>query len=83
MIKIYYAMINITDFLATHETDEATAASLYNVLDILCNIYAKEGNEEPAAVLSAIADANDAGGAASWPELVKEFKTLHDAGERI
>ncbi len=81
--ELYYAIINIVDFLALAEVDKDNASELYRILDKLLRIEAEENDETMEENFEGIADANDAGGVKTWQEMVEVFKELHKKGERI
>ena len=81
--ELYYAIINIVDFLALAEVDKDDASELYRILDKLLRIDAEHNNQTIEENFEGIADANDAGGVKTWQEMVEVFKELHKNGERI
>ena len=74
--SLYYATINIVDYLALYEDviPKIKKSRLYRVLIYLQSITGDTVED--------IADANDAGGCKTWSELVNRFKELHKKGER-
>lgn len=75
--SLYYATINIVDYLALYEDviPKIKKSKLYRILFELQSITGDTVED--------IADANDAGGCKTWSELVDRFKELHKKGERI
>ena len=75
--SLYYATINIVDYLALYEDviPKIKKSKLYRILFELQSITGDTVED--------IADANDAGGCKTWNELVNRFKELHKKGERI
>ena len=89
--ELYYAMINIVDFLALSEdVTKETEEKLYNILDELLDIDTKfrlEDGEDFAQArkenFEGITDANDAGSARDWKEMAAIFRHLFNNGDRI
>lgn len=80
-MELYYAMVNILDYMALHETAYPTA--LLNILDTLAAEYARQENTQAAEVIKDIASANDAENAENWTDIIEAFKALYKSGERI
>ena len=74
--SLYYATINIVDYLALYEDviPKMKKSKLYRILFELQSITGDTVED--------IADANDAGDCKTWNELVNRFKELHKKGER-
>jgi hypothetical protein len=81
--ELYYAIINIVDFLALAEVDKLDQSELYRILDKLLAIDSGYNGMPIDEEFNTIADANDAGGVKTWQEMVEVFKELHEKGERI
>jgi hypothetical protein len=81
--ELYYAILNIVDYLALSDTDRETRSQLYRTLDKLLWIHADDIGEDISETFAAIADANDVGGVKSWQEMVYEFTMLFEKGERV
>lgn len=81
--ELYFAIVNIVDFIALSDIDRENASELYRILDKLLRIDAEYSEEDINDTFEAIADANDVGGVKSWQEMVWEFKELHRNGDRI
>ena len=81
--ELYFAIVNIVDFIALSDIDRENASELYRILDKLLRIDAEYSEEDINDTFEAIADANDVGGVKTWQEMVQEFKELHKNGERI
>lgn len=75
--SLYYATINILDYLALYEDviSKTKKSKLYSMLFELQSITGDTVED--------IADANDAGDCKTWNELVEKFRELHEKGERI
>ena len=81
--ELYYAMMNIIDYLALAEIDKLDQSELYKILDKLIAIDSGYNGESIDDTFNAIADANDVGGVKTWQEMVVEIKKLHENGERV
>ena len=81
-VELYYSIINIVDYLALAEIDKNDASELYRILDKLLRIEADRMGEDINDVFKSIADANDAGEAKSWQDMVAIFEHLYENGER-
>lgn len=81
--ELYYAIINIVDFLALAEVDKLDQFELYRILDKLLAIDSACNGMPIDEEFNAIADANDTGGVKTWQEMVEVFKELHKKGERV
>ena len=89
--ELYYAMINIVDFLAlsedvTKETEEKLYKMLDELLDIDTKFRLKDGEDFEQArkdSFDGIADANDAGSARDWKEMAAIFRHLWVNGDRV
>ena len=81
--ELYYAIINIVDFLALAEVDKDDGSELYRILDKLLRIDAEYNDQTIEENFEGITDANDTGGVKTWQEMVEVFKELHKKGERI
>ena len=81
--ELYFAIINIVDFLALSDIDRENASELYRILDKLLRIDAEYSEEDINDTFEAIADANDVGGVRSWQEMVGEFEEMFRTGERV
>lgn len=80
--ELYYAIINIVDFLALAEIDKLEQFELYRILDKLLAIDSGYNGMPIDDEFNAIADANDVGGVKTWQEMVAAFKELYVNGER-
>lgn len=81
--ELYYAIINIVDFLVLAEVDKLEQSELYRILDKLLAIDSGYNGTPIDEEFNAITDANDAGGVKTWQEMVEVFKELHKKGERV
>lgn len=81
--ELYYAIINIVDFLALAEVDKLEQSELYRILDKLLAIDSGYNGMSIDEEFEGITDGNDAGGVKTWQEMVEVFKELHKNGERI
>lgn len=74
---LYYAIINIIDYLALYETviSHNHKAELYTMLHQLRAITGDR--------IEDIADANNAGNCRAFHEIVKEFREQYNRGERV
>lgn len=82
--ELYYAIMNIVDFLALAENlNELSEKRLYVVLDRLLTEDSFYNDESTEDTFNAIADANNVGGVKTWQEMVKEIKVLFENGERV
>lgn len=80
--ELYYAIINIVDYLTLTEIDKMDQSELYKILDKLIAIDSGYNGETIDDEFNAIADANDVGGVKTWQEMVAAFKELYVNGER-
>ena len=81
--ELYMSMVNIVDYLALNNLSLEEKADLYEALDALLRVEAKQHETSTEDAFDAIADANDAGGVKSWMEMVEVFKELWEKGERV
>ena len=83
-MEIYYAIVNILDYMALHETTTEQRFRLFCLLDKLAEemVKAKE-NDSVMEVIESVADANDAGGCTTWLEIVEDFREQHKNGNRV
>lgn len=81
--ELYYAIMNIIDYLALAEIDKLDQFELYKILDKLIAIDSAYNGESTDDEFNAIADANDVGGVKTWQEMVTEIKKLHENEERV
>lgn len=81
--ELYYAIVNIVDYLALGAYSDEDGREMYKILDKLLVFEADNYGSTIDDVFEAIADANDVGGVKSWQEMVKEIKELFKNGERI
>lgn len=81
--ELYYAIVNIVDYLALAEVDNDEERELYRILDKLLRFESECKEADINETFDAIADANDVGGVKSWQEMVKEMKELFKNGERV
>lgn len=81
--ELYYAIMNIIDYLALAEIDKLDQPELYKILDKLIAIDSGHNGESIDDEFNAIADANDVGGVKTWQEMVTEIRKLHKNGERV
>ena len=81
--ELYYAIVNIVDYLALAEVDNDEERELYRILDKLLRFESECKGADINETFDAIADANDVGGVKSWQEMVKEMKELFKNGERV
>ena len=80
-MEIYYAIVNILDYLAKQKS------RVYGFTDVLNQLAYElirigEGSSIQE-VISSIADANDAGGCKTWEEIIDRFRELYKNGERV
>lgn len=80
--ELYYAIINIVDYLTLAQIDKMDQSELYKILDKLIAIDSGYNGEAIDDEFNAIADANDVGGVKTWQEMVAAFKELYVNGER-
>lgn len=80
-MELYFAIVNILDYMALHETEHA--AALFSILDTLAAEYARQNDTEVEEVIQDIASANDAENADNWTDIINAFKALYASGERI
>lgn len=89
--ELYYAMLNIVDFLAledniSKETEEKLYKILDEILDIDTEYQLQDGEDFKQARkenFEGIADANDAGSAHDWKEMAAIFRHLWVNGDRV
>lgn len=88
--ELYYAMLNIVDFLALVENTTETEEKLYKILDDLLDVetiyHLKDGEDFETARkewFEGITDANDAGSARDWKEMAAIFRHLWINGDRV
>ena len=88
--ELYYAMLNIVDFLALEENTTEKEEKLYKVLDDLLDVettyHLKDGEDFEQArkeMFEGITDANDAGCANDWKEMAAIFRHLWVNGDRV
>ena len=90
--ELYYAMLNIVDYLALEDNlDKQTAEHLYDILDILLDIDTKQNHLQDGEDVEqarkenfdGITDANDAGSARDWKEMAAIFRHLWVNGDRV
>lgn len=81
--ELYYAIMNIVDYLALGAYSDEDGREMYKILDKLIVFEADNYGSSIDDVFEAIADANDVGGVKTWQEMVTEIKKLHESGERI
>ncbi len=81
--ELYYAIINIVDFLALAEVDKLDQSELYRILDKLLAIDSGYNGMSIDEEFEGITDGNDVGGVKTWQEMVEVFKELHENGERV
>lgn len=74
-MELYYAIVNILDYLALHCESLEMQDDLYDILDELEGISGIKPSE--------VADANDCGDCSEWYEIVSAFVELYENGERI
>lgn len=83
-MEIYYAIVNILDYLALNELDERQISKFMRILNKLAGELVRiQENESVQEVIESVADANDVGGSTTWREIVEEFRKLHKTRERI
>lgn len=71
---LYYAIMNILDYIALNNVTKENEISLYKILDSLLSI---EGSK-----IEDLADANDCGNVDNWADFVAKLKQLFENGER-
>lgn len=89
--ELYYAMLNIVDYLALEENiSKETEEKLYKILDEILDIdteYQLQDGEDFEQArkdhFDGIADANDAGSARDWKEMAAIFRHLWVNGDRV
>ena len=81
--ELYYAMINIVDYLALYEVSKENQSELYEVLDKLLKIDSEDNGETTQKNFGGSADGNDVGGVKTWQQMVKEFRKLWKNGDRV
>ncbi len=89
--ELYYAMLNIVDYLAledniSKETEEKLYKILDEILDIDTEYQLQDGEDFKQARkdhFDGIADANDAGSARDWKEMAAIFRHLWVNGDRV
>ena len=83
-MELYYAMVNILDYLAVREITFESRVRMLCLLDVLAEESVKAGFDNSIhECIESIADANDAGGCKTWVEIIDVFRELHRKGERI
>lgn len=75
-MELYYAIMNILDYMALNEISKDIREDLYKFLDYLFNLSDFES-------INDIASANDCGDCNTWGEIVKELKELFASGGRV
>lgn len=75
MPELYYAIVNILDYLALNEVCQVRRIELLKTCDTLLPYTGSE--------ISDIADANDCGSCNDWDTLIIELRKLHESGDRI
>lgn len=75
-MELYYAIINILDYMALHEIDSNLQSYFYTTLTNLHHFT-------DIGTIQDIADANNCGICNNWAELVKAFKKQHGTRERF
>lgn len=79
-MEIYYAIMNILDYLALHERlNEFEKDILYE----MCETLVKFQSEDRLDFIHTCSDANDCGICESFQEMVIELRKLFKSGERI
>ena len=76
-MELYYAIINIVDYLALNKNNlsEARRGDLIHILDDLLNMRGD--------TIEDIADANDCGECQTWDQLIDAIRELFETGERV
>lgn len=83
-MELYYAIVNILDYLAKNELEEYQVSKFMRIIDKLAGELVRIGWDESIQdAIESIADANDAGGCKTWKEIVETFRELYKTGERI
>lgn len=83
-MEIYYAIVNILDYLASYNVDTMTKVRMFCILDKLAEELVKAGlDDNIQEVIASTADANDAGGSITWVEIVESFKEQYRNGNRV
>lgn len=83
-MEIYYAIMNILDYMALHEVSAETENKLFQVLDTLRESDIDFSDESKTDYISSLADANDCGAdCTSWEMVVSRLRELFEKGERI
>lgn len=74
--ELYYAIMNILDFVALNHLKHEEELELYSILDRLQKF-------DPVGLeTESIADANDCGKASTWEEIVVELQKQFIKGDR-
>ena len=82
-MEIYYAIMNILDYMALNEVSDETKNKLFEIVDQLreCD---KLSDESKTEYISSLADANDCGAdCTTWEMVVSRLKELFETGERV
>lgn len=83
-MELYYAMVNILDYLAVREITFESRIRMLCILDMLSEESVRQGFDKSVQeCIESIADANDASGCKTWKEIIDVFRELHRKGERI
>lgn len=75
-MELYYAIMNILDYIALNELSKDKKENLYKSLDHLLSLL--DGD-----TISDISSANDCGICNTWEEIVEKLRELFEEGERI
>ncbi len=79
--EIYYATMNILDYMALNILTDKEKDELYNILDALRKFDSHIGDEDD--YIASIADANNCGICSTWEQIVDELRKQFNEGERI
>lgn len=85
-MELYYAIVNLLDYWAKHDNEldviknMEIITSLNSIANLMVDMSEDKTYEE---VIESVADANDAGGAKTWYEIVQNFKKQYKNGNRV
>lgn len=89
MFELYYAMVNIVDYLALNNVSDDT--EYIDILNKLTRFESERTKETIEDFMESFADANDCGEyldannieIPTWRDIVKAFRNLFERGDRI
>lgn len=83
-MELYYAIMNILDYMALNEVSDETKNKLFQILDNLRDCDKDFSDESKTDYISSLADANDCGAdCTSWEMVISRLKELFETGERV